>query len=264
VRPLPLSLWPALRRHGLALILLGLLAAGGPPPSVGSTAPIPRPVPQEAIVAAGVLPGLGNVYHMVEHPRAGVLLLSGVDGGVDGPHDGFYSRLAADLIPQGLAVLRVNYRAPGDLTLSVEDALAALDEMRAAGVEPIAVVGFSFGGAVAIETAVERPEVVSVALLSSQSLGTDRVPLIAPRPLLVIVAARDQTVPAWASDDIYERAGEPKRLIVLDSDDHYLHDTAEAVRQLLLHWFAETLLTADGGSETPPLSTPGQPLHLTL
>ncbi len=251
MRLLPLSLWLALRRHGLALVLLGLLAVGGPPPSVGSTAPIPRSVPQEAIVAAGVLPGLGNVYHMVEHPRAGVLLLSGVDGGVDGPHDGFYSRLAADLIPQGLAVLRVNYRAPGNLTLSVEDALAALDEMRAAGVEPIAVVGFSFGGAVAIETAVE-------------SLGTDRVPLIAPRPLLVIVAARDQTVPAWASDDIYERAGEPKRLIVLDSDDHYLHDTAEAVRQLLLHWFAETLLTADGGRETSPLSTPGQPLHLAL
>ncbi len=93
----------------------------------------------------------------------------------------------------------------------------------------------------AIDTAAREPNVQAVVTLASQSLGTDAVGAIAPRPLLVIYPVGDEVVPGWASEDIFARAGEPKELIALLARDHYLSDSATDVEGLLLSWLPARL-----------------------
>ncbi|MBI2322802.1 MAG: hypothetical protein HYU88_12130, partial [Chloroflexi bacterium] len=69
-------------------------------------------------------------YHAALSAKGAVLWLSGVDGGLDGPFEGFYERLAKSLQERGLASVRLEYRNPGDLNLSVRDALLALRDLH--------------------------------------------------------------------------------------------------------------------------------------
>lgn len=183
-------------------------------------------------------------YHAALSAKGAVLWLSGADGGLDGPFEGFYERLATRLQDRGLASVRLEYHKPGDLDLSVRDALLALRFLAEEGQCNVGVVGFSFGGAVAIETAAMRPHVRVVATLASQGLGTDRVHEIAPRPLLIVYPVGDELIaPDMGSEDIFDRAGEPKELVQLASKDHYLEDVAPDVEGLVAHWL-QTRLTA--------------------
>lgn len=181
-------------------------------------------------------------YHAAPAAKAAILWLSGADGGLDGPFDGFYERLAVRLQGHGLTSLRLEYRKPMDLDESVRDALLALRFLAEHGLCNVGVVGFSFGGAVAIEAAALRPQVRAVVLLASQGLGTDRVDEIAPRPLLVVYPVGDEVVPPeLASEDIFARAGEPKELVRLASSDHYLTDRAPEVEALVASWLEARL-----------------------
>lgn len=45
-------------------------------------------------------------------------------------------------------------------------------------------------------------------------------PAIAPRPLLIIHGAHDGYIPSWHSQALYDAAGEPKRLWLVDGADH--------------------------------------------
>lgn len=180
-------------------------------------------------------------YHPVPGAKRAILWLSGADGGLDGPFDGFYAQLAKRFQAKGYASVRLDYTTPADLDASVRDALLVLRFLAQEGICNVGVVGFSFGGAVAIETAALRPQVQAVVTIASQSLGTDNVGQIAPRPLLVIYPVDDEVVPGWASEDIYERAGEPKEVVRLLARDHYLADSAADVQGLVLSWLPSRL-----------------------
>jgi dipeptidyl aminopeptidase/acylaminoacyl peptidase len=67
---------------------------------------------------------------------------------------------------------------------------------------------------------------------------------IAPRPILFITSNNDRLVPPEESEQLYARAGEPKKLIVLKRYGHYEVYTEPAfseVMQPTLAWFQEYL-----------------------
>ena len=67
---------------------------------------------------------------------------------------------------------------------------------------------------------------------------------IAPRPVLFITSDNDRLVPPDESRALYERAGEPKKLVVLNGFGHYEVYAGEALRQVMaatLAWYREHL-----------------------
>lgn len=79
---------------------------------------------------------------------------------------------------------------------------------------------------------------------------------IAPRPLLLITTDDDRLVPPEESTVLYEKAGEPKRLVVLKGYGHYEVYAEPAFSEVMaetLAWLGEHLpARGDQGGESPP------------
>jgi len=56
---------------------------------------------------------------------------------------------------------------------------------------------------------------------------------VAPRPLLLVHGDRDETVSVSHAHRLYERAGEPKRLVVIEGAGHRLRQDAQAVAAVI-------------------------------
>jgi pimeloyl-ACP methyl ester carboxylesterase len=186
----------------------------------------------------------GNIvcrYYDARRATAAVLWLGGVGGGFDSPAHGLFDHLAVELLDRGISSLRVRYRHSHDLASSVEDALIALEFLAQRNVERVALVGHSFGGAVAIESGAADLNVAAVAALASQSFGTGGVSRISPRPLLLVAGDRDTILPPECSVYIYERALEPKQLVVLPGAGHCFDEVVPQLHQLLDSWLLHNL-----------------------
>ncbi len=188
----------------------------------------------------------------VEGKTGCVVFIGGAAGGVDGPANQVYVRLAQALAGQGVSSLRVRYRNAGDFEECVLDALAACSFLKGIGAERAVLVGHSFGGAVAIKAGELGGIVSAVAGMSSQRFGTHDVQQLG-KPLLLIHGSRDDILDRAASDDIFERAVEPKRLVILEGAGHGLLEAADDVFSLLSEFIVQY-----AGDDTPPPS-PGLP-----
>ena len=122
-----------------------------------------------------------SLFHPTETMDAAVLWVWGARGGVTGPADSIYVRLAERLAGEGIASLRLDYRLPNDLYECVLDTLAGTTLLLGVGFKRLALVGHSFGGAVAIAAAPYNDKIVAVVGLSSQSAGAQRVSEVAPQ-----------------------------------------------------------------------------------
>jgi len=58
---------------------------------------------------------------------------------------------------------------------------------------------------------------------------------IAPRPLLLVHSSRDETVEVSHAHKLYDRAEEPKQLIIVDGADHRLRQNEKAMA-VVIHW----------------------------
>jgi alpha-beta hydrolase superfamily lysophospholipase len=172
---------------------------------------------------------------------AAVLWVFGVGGGLSGPAGGLYTRLGQRLRPQGVLSLELAWRRPGRMEACITDLLTGLDWLAGQGRRRVALVGHSFGGAVVIGAGAGHRQVVAVAALSSQAVGTEPAGLLAPRRLLLMHGLEDEILPAACSCDIHRRANEPKRLILYPACAHGLDACREAVDRDLLAWLAEVL-----------------------
>ncbi|MGQ9479627.1 MAG: alpha/beta hydrolase [Thermoproteota archaeon] len=67
---------------------------------------------------------------------------------------------------------------------------------------------------------------------------------ISPRPLLIIHGSNDTIVPIQHARSLYEKAGEPKKLIIIEGADHTFNrrDWEEEVFEYTFKWFKENLL----------------------
>jgi len=161
-----------------------------------------------------------------------VVFLGGAGGGVSGPANKVYERIAVELVEVGVSSLRVEYREPGEFEESVADALAGCSFLKGIGATEAVVVGHSFGGAVAIKTGELTELVKGVVAMSSQRFGTAEVNTL-NKPLLLIHGSKDEILDQAASQDIFERASDPKRLEILEGTGHGLLEKAEDVYGLL-------------------------------
>lgn len=172
----------------------------------------------------------------------GVIWLSGAGGGLDGPARRLYPEASARLQQAGIASLRLDYRKPGDLPGCVLDALCGVAFLAGEGISRVAIVGHSFGGAVAICAGASSPRVRTVVALASQtSGGVQMAPYLAPRSLLIVHGTRDKVLPARGARQIFEAAREPKRLRLLNDAGHGLSLAREELLDLLLRWIPEEL-----------------------
>ena len=180
------------------------------------------------------------VMHAAESASRAVVYICGAIGGFDGPAM-LYPRLGLELPRKGITVARVNYRAPNDFNECLLDTLAALTFLKGTGHGRAAIIGHSFGGAVAINSGTLSPVATAVIAISSQLAGAHVVGDLAPKPLLLIHGTADDILPARSSELIYERAGEPKRLMLFEGADHRMSGKGEELFALVDEWLATRL-----------------------
>ena len=178
------------------------------------------------------------------HPAEGdaaVIWVGGAGGGLDGPGGGLYPRLAGQLLPHGIASLRLHYRRPNDLLACVLDVLLGVAYLDTRGWTRVTLAGHSFGGAVVIAAGAVGEQVVSVAALSSQTYGADAVADLSPRPVLFMHGTEDEVLPERCSRDLFRRAHEPKQIRLYPGCRHGLDECRDAVDHDLLEWILHTL-----------------------
>jgi hypothetical protein len=151
-----------------------------------------------------------------------------------------YPYLCGTLRSEGVAGLRVRFRSPNELEECVLDALAGISFLQADHVTSVAVVGHSFGGAVAIQAAALSPDVRTCVALSSQTHGAGPAASLGPRcSLLLAHGLDDEILPPDCSRQIYRTAREPKRLALKEHVRHGLDEWADELPGLIHQWMIE-------------------------
>ena len=191
-----------------------------------------------------------GILHPVEGGSTAVICVGGAMGGVEGPADSLYARLPLLLSSAKVTVLRIEYRKPNDFEECVLDALAGCSFMKGIGAADLVLVGHSFGGAVVIKAGELHESVRGVASMSPQLYGTRQVENL-NKPLLLIHGMSDSILSHEASEDIYRRALEPKRIVLYAEAGHSLIQAKQQIDDLLADWIPARLggVPEPGGRE---------------
>jgi pimeloyl-ACP methyl ester carboxylesterase len=181
-------------------------------------------------------------YYPVAGTKQAAIWVGGVGGGWDTPAKGLYPRLCEELTSEGIASLRVRYRYPTDLVEAVLDVLAGITFLHDEGIESIALIGHSFGGAVVIQAASQSEDVRTVVTLATQSYGANPVRELATRcSILLLHGTADPVLTPFCSQHVYQLALEPKHLILYPGATHGLDEVADEVHSCVRNWVIEQL-----------------------
>lgn len=178
---------------------------------------------------------------------AGVVYVGGAHGGLDGPARGLYRALCDRLQPMGIAGLRLHYRHPNYLSECVLDTMVGAAFLVSEGVQRVALVGHSFGGAVVISAGALLGDVVAVVALSTQTTGTQLTRHVSPRQMLLVHGEDDDVLPHTCTKQVFEKAREPKDMIIYPGVGHDLHECRDELLELLVKWLPEKLGAVERG-----------------
>ncbi|HYG90992.1 MAG TPA: alpha/beta fold hydrolase [Azospirillum sp.] len=180
-------------------------------------------------------------HYPAEGGTSGAVWIGGVGGGFDTPARSLYPRLADELTRHGIQSLRVRFRHPAALEEAAHDTLAGIEFLARQGAERMAVIGHSFGGAVAIQAAAARPDLVrTVVTLATQGYGADAAQDL-DASLLLIHGEADEVLAPQCSLYVHRIAREPKKLVLVPGTGHCLDETAEAVCHEVRDWLTARL-----------------------
>jgi len=172
---------------------------------------------------------------------AAIVACGGAMGGVLGPGDALYHRLGQRWAPRGVRFVRVGYREPNNLDQCAHDLACGVELARDAGASRVVVMGHSFGGAVAIRTAVIMPvSVVGVVTFATQSAGCEVAGALAGRPLLLFHGDRDELLPPESSHVVAAIAGHGE-VVMLPGDGHLLARSDDVIVERLDQWLPGVL-----------------------
>jgi alpha/beta superfamily hydrolase len=183
------------------------------------------------------------LWHGPTEATRAVVAGGGALGGLLGPDAGLYHHLGTTLAADGVATLRVSYRRPNDLDACTLDMAAAVQLAVGSGANEVVTMGHSFGGAVAIRTAVALPEmVVGVVTFATQSAGCEVAGGLAGRRLLSFHGDRDRILPPDASAIVHEIAGDEvdKQLVFLPGVDHAMTGAGSRLLDETMTWLTAT------------------------
>jgi hypothetical protein len=186
-----------------------------------------------------------GILHPCPTAPGAAVYVGGAMGGFTGPANDLYGRLADRLRPS-MSGLRIHYRQPGEFQECVLDVLAGVSFLRGVGAGDVVLVGHSFGAAVVIKAGELSPIVTGVASLSPQLYGTRTVERLG-KALLLVHGMRDGVLDHAASEDIYARAAEPKRIVLFADADHTLEQSAVELEELLASWLPSVVSDAPIG-----------------
>jgi dienelactone hydrolase len=182
-----------------------------------------------------------RLYDAAPGARA-LLCVGGVGGGFDSPAADLYPRLCEELAAEGARALRVRFRNPVDLSASVADVLAGVDLLARLGVERVALLGHSFGGAVVIAAAARTSLAGTVIALATQSYGAAAAAELGPRcSILLLHGTGDRVLPDVCSRHVYSIAREPKELRLLPGVGHTMVEAADDVHDIVTGWLRAKL-----------------------
>jgi pimeloyl-ACP methyl ester carboxylesterase len=213
----------------------------------------------EALVAEEVeiAPGLSHLevytmrglltllWHGDHAAREVVVTCGGGMGSLLGPAGALYHWLGNELAPQGIGVIRVGYRKPNDLSRCMHDVAAACDLASRAGGRRFAVIGHSFGGAVAVQASVVLGEhCAGVILLSTQSAGCEHASELGDTPLLLLHGTDDEILPPETSNVVQMLAGHGE-IVLLPGTGHLLTESADDVRAHVTTFIASVFAAED-------------------
>ncbi len=187
-------------------------------------------------------------YYKTEYQggNAAVILVGGVGGGWDSPAKGLYNRLSHKLAKDdGMNTLRIRFRYPTNLEECVVDVLAGIEFLtQSERKTSIGLVGHSFGGAVVISSAALAKDFVkTVVTLSTQSYGTEGISKLEENecPILLIHGNSDDVLSSYCSSYVYNKAKEPKQLLLYDNAGHSLDEVADKVFHRVHEWLGQNL-----------------------
>jgi pimeloyl-ACP methyl ester carboxylesterase len=175
------------------------------------------------------------------HAETGFLMVGGALGGFSGPGGTVYGDVASRLAEAGISSLRLHYRRPNDLPECVMDVLLALKWWTGQGLDRAVIAGHSFGGAVAISAGALITEIRGVVGLASQTAGTETVEHMKDKPILLLHGDADPVLPKVCSENIYERANEPKELVILPGCGHLMAEAAGEITERLVGFAGKVL-----------------------
>ncbi len=154
----------------------------------------------------------------------------------------------------GFPVLRFNFRGfglsegeHGHGEDEVEDVRAALDWLEREFPLPLIFAGFSFGAAVGLRVACPDDRVKAVIGLGlpvqpvdDRTYNFDFLQSCA-KPKLFVSGSRDQYGPRARIEALVSSLPEPKKLVIVDSADHFFEGRLREMRDAIEDWGRETV-----------------------
>src|SRR5579872_6211226 len=156
----------------------------------------------------------------------------------------------------GFPVLRFNFRGTG---LShgehdhgrgeIDDVRSALDWLDREFQLPVIFAGFSFGAAVGLNAACADDRVKALI-----GLGTPVAPVddrsyelvflrSCDKPKLFVSGSRDQFGPRAELEQLVNSLQEPKKLVIIESGDHFFEGRLREMREAIESWIKERVIT---------------------
>jgi uncharacterized protein len=209
-----------------------------------------------------------------EPPWPGIVVMHGAGSRKENHAD--FCRLAA---ANGWAALAFDQRghgaSEGEMGPGAIEDVVAMGRLLAAtgGVDPrrVAVRGSSMGGFMAIHAAAVAPELAGVIAICpagedhlARGLRRDELEMrvgdplamelwlsehdlreaverLAGRPLFLMHAEGDEQIPSYWSEELHERASEPKRILLVPGGDHRSLQHDPELQAVALKWMEERI-----------------------
>lgn len=181
-------------------------------------------------------------FYSVNETDLGVIYVGGIGGGFDTSANDLYPYLSSKLKSKGISSLRIRFRNSRNVEESVYDVLVGIKFLESEGINKIALVGHSLGGAVVIQADTHSKSIKTVVTLATQSYGADNVSNIpSGSSILLIHGLDDPVLPSYCSKQVFDIAHEPKELITLLGNGHCLDESADDVHEIIYKWILKEL-----------------------
>jgi pimeloyl-ACP methyl ester carboxylesterase len=180
-------------------------------------------------------------YYPAAGDRVAVVLAGGAGGGYDSPAEGLYPFLAKQLQKRGIPVFRIEFKDAPNFKRDIFDLTELLKHLQQESYKFAIPVGHSKGGGVVVQVAVQYSGFVKgIITLSTQKAGAQDISMLPKEiKILMIHGLNDEKISPKATLDTYQKAKNPKQILLYEGADHNLVAAKNDLKQQLLEWLLQ-------------------------